>query len=79
MLQHSYDMPAKAVQYSICDNLLLVFNEAGMVHIIDVDTTASTAVSGPQAFHMAHKGVRLDPSCDYYSVAAISVAVAIHA
>ena len=63
MLQHSYDMPAKAVQYSICDNLLLVFNEAGAVHIIDVDTTASTAVSGPQAFHVAQPGVRLHSGC----------------
>ena len=69
MLQHSYDMPAKAVQYSICDNLLLVFSEAGMVHIIDVDTFASTAVSGPQAFHMAHQGVRLTSSCKCSSVA----------
>ena len=68
MLQHSYDMPARAVQYSICDNLLLVFSEAGVVHIIDVDTAASTAVSGPQAFHMALQGVRLDSSCDWSSL-----------
>ena len=64
MLQHSYDMPARGVQYSICDNLLLVFRDAGVVHIIDVDTTASAAVSGPQAFHLAHQGVRLESSCE---------------
>lgn len=57
MPQHSYEVPAKSVQYAVKDNLLLVFNDAGAVYVIDVDATASVAVSGPQPFHMAQSGV----------------------
>lgn len=57
MQQHSYEMPAASIQYSICDNLLLVFNEAGAVLVIDVDATANTIVSGPQSFLIAQPGV----------------------
>ncbi len=57
MPQHSYEIPAKSLQYAVKDNLLLVFNDAGAVYVIDVDATASVAVSGPQPFHMAHSGV----------------------
>ena len=57
MPQHSYEIAATAVQCAVSDNLLLVFNDAGAVYVIDVDATASMTVSGPQPFHMAQSGV----------------------
>ena len=57
MLQHNYDLPATQVQYSVYDNLLLVFNEAGAVRVIDVDAAGSVIVSGPQSFAIAQPGV----------------------
>ena len=57
MPQHSYEIAATSVQYAVFDNLLLVFNDAGAVYVLDVDAAASTAVSGPQPFRMAQAGV----------------------
>ena len=61
MPQDSYEIPAKAIQYTIYDNLLLIFNEAGAVYVIDVDATANTPMTGPQFFQMAQPGVSILP------------------
>ena len=57
MLQHSYVVVGASIQYSVCDNLLLVFNEVGAVGVIDVDAPASSVVSALQPFQMAQPGV----------------------
>ena len=57
MPQHSYEIPARSVRYTVKDNLLLVFNDVGAVYVIDVDATAGVVVAGPQPFHMAQSGV----------------------
>ena len=61
ILQHSYNIVGASIQYSVCDNLLLVFNEAGAVGVIDVDAPASSVLSGPQPFQMAQPGVGASP------------------
>ena len=61
MLQQSYVIAGASVQYSVCDNLLLVFNEAGAVAVIDVDAPASSVVSAPQPFQVAQPGVGAVP------------------
>ena len=63
MPQHSYEVAATSLQYAICDNLLLVFNEAGAVYVMDVDATDNAAVSGPQPFHIARLGVCITLTC----------------
>ena len=61
ILQHSYNIVGASIQYSVCDNLLLVFNEAGAVSVIDVDAPASSVMSDPQPFQMAQPGVGVSP------------------